>query len=33
MGVTIRTKHFKDYDMGYCTFARFRDDIAEFVPS
>lgn len=33
MGVTIKTKHFKDYDMGYGTFARFRNDIAEFVPS
>ena len=33
MGVTISTKHFRDYDMGYFAFARFRDDIAEFVPS
>lgn len=33
MGVTIKTKHFKDYVMGYGTFARFRNDIAEFVPS
>lgn len=33
MGVTIKTKHFKDCDMGYITFGRFRDDIAKFVPS
>ena len=31
MGVTLRTKHSQDYDMGYATFGMFRDDIAHFV--
>lgn len=31
MGVTLRSKHSVDYDMGYITFYRLRDDIAQFV--
>lgn len=33
MGVTISTKHSSDADMGYGSFYRLRNKIAEFVPS
>lgn len=31
MGVTIRSKHSLDYDMGYFTFGCFREDIENYV--
>lgn len=32
MGVSLRSKHSKNYDMGYITFNRLRTYIAENIP-
>lgn len=32
MGLTLRSKHSVDFDMGYITFYLFRSAIAYFVP-